>query len=79
MSLFGQYYVERSVLYSQDGKRRARVCEFDSGETYLDEQEWVEETRYENRHNGDLVGPFKSPEDAKKFIITTEWFRGQKA
>lgn len=75
-SLHGQEYRTASTLYSVDGKRIAAVLEFRSGETYLDEQEWVEGTTFKNRHSGDLVGPFASPEDAEKFIAATSWFRG---
>lgn len=75
-SLQGQEYRNAFTLYSVDGKRAAVVLEFRSGETYLDEQEWVEGTTFKNRHSGDLVGPFASPEDAEKFIVATSWFRG---
>jgi hypothetical protein len=78
MSLYGQEYVVTLTVYSEDGKRAARICEFDNGETYLDEQEWVEGTTFANRHGDRLVGPFKSPEDAKRFILATDWFRGHR-
>jgi len=64
------------TLYSEDGKRAVGVLEFGNGETYLDEQEWVEGTTFKNRHSGRLVGPFASPADAEKFIVATRWFRG---
>lgn len=66
-------------LYSDDGKRVVDVLEFRNGETYLDEQEWVEGTVFKNRHSGKLVGPFASPADAEKFIVATSWFRGSDA
>jgi hypothetical protein len=75
-SLQGQEYRSVFTLYSADGKRAADVLEFRNGETYLDEQEWLEGTTFKNRHAGHLVGPFASPEDARKFIVATSWFRG---
>jgi hypothetical protein len=72
----GQNYRSVLKLYSEDGKRAADVLEFDNGETYLDEQEWVEGTTFKNRHSGSLVGPFTSPADAERFIVATPWFRG---
>jgi hypothetical protein len=76
--LRGQEYRSLSKLYSKDGKRCADVLEFQNGETYLDEQEWVEGTTFKNRHSGSLVGPFASPADAEKFIVETPWFRGHR-
>ena len=78
-SLQGQEYRVAFRLYSKDGKRAAEVLEFRNGETYLDEQEWVEGTTFENRHSGRLVGPFASPADAEKFIVGTPWFSGSDA
>jgi hypothetical protein len=75
-SLQGQEYRSAFTLYSVDGKRAAEVLEFRNGETYLDEREWFEGTIFKNRHSGSLVGPFASPEDARKFIVATSWFRG---
>jgi len=72
----GQEYRSAFKLYSEDGKRVADVLEFRNGETYLDEQEWVEGTTFKNRHSGRLVGPFASPADAENFIVATPWFRG---
>jgi hypothetical protein len=72
----GQEYRSVGKLCSKDGKRAAEVLEFRNGETYLDEQEWVEGTTFKNRHSGRLVGPFASPADAEKFIVATSWFRG---
>jgi hypothetical protein len=74
--LQGQEYRSLFKLYSKDGKRGADVLQFHNGETYLDEQEWVEGTTFKNRHSGSLVGPFASPADAEKFIVATPWFRG---
>lgn len=76
VSLQGQEYRSAFTLYSADGKRAADVVEFRNGETYLDEQEWLEAAAFKNRHAGKLVGPFASPEDARKFIVATPWFRG---
>ncbi len=75
----GQEYRRACTLYSEDGKRAADVLEFSNGETYLDEQEWVEGTVFKNRHSGRLVGPFASTGDAEKFIVATAWFRGSHA
>lgn len=75
-SLQGQEYRSAFTLYSVDGKRAADVLEFRNGGTYLDEQEWFEGTTFKNRHAGNLVGPFVSPEDARDFIVATSWFRG---
>lgn len=74
--LAGLEYQVAFTLYSKDGKRAVEVCEFRNGETYLDEKDWVTGTTFENRHSGQLVGPFNSPEDAEKFIVTTAWFCG---
>jgi len=76
-SLAGQEYRVVSTLYSEDGRRAADVCEFRNGETYLAEREWVEGTIFKNRHDGRLVGPFASPEEAEKFIVATAWFCGR--
>jgi len=78
-SLQGQEYRIAFKLYSEDGKRAADVLEFRNGETYLDEQEWVEGTTFKNRHSGRLVGPFASPTDAENFIVATPWFCGSHA
>jgi hypothetical protein len=75
----GQEYRRAFTLHSEDGKRAADVLEFSNGETYLDEQEWVEGTTFKNRHAGRLVGPFASTADAEKFIVATAWFRGSLA
>ena len=77
--LQGQGYRSAFKLYSEDGKRAPNVLEFRNGETYLDEQEWVEGTIFKNRHSGRLVGPFASPADAESFIVATPWFRGSEA
>lgn len=74
-SLQGQECRSVFTLYSADGKRAAEVLEFRNGETYLDEQEWLEGTTFKNRHSDSLVGPLASPEDARKFIVATSWFR----
>jgi hypothetical protein len=77
--LKGLEYRSAFQLYSADGKRAVDVLEFRNGETYLDEQEWVEGTTFKNRHSGSLVGPFASPSDAEKFIVATPWFHGSDA
>jgi len=70
---------EAFILISADGKRAARVLEFRNGATYLDEQELSDNGRFENRHSGSLVGPFKSPDAAENFIVATDWFCGPDA
>jgi hypothetical protein len=42
----------------------------------LAERDWVGGA-FNDRHSGRMVGPFASPEDAEKFIVTTAWFRGR--
>ncbi|MFM0286494.1 hypothetical protein [Paraburkholderia megapolitana] len=75
----GQEYRSAFKIYSEDGKRAVDVLEFRNGETYLDEQEWVDGTTFRNRHSGSLVGPFASLADAENFIVATPWFRGSDA
>jgi len=75
-SLYGAKYRVPSTLYSDDGKRAAEIREFDNGETYLLESDWVEDTTFRARHKGRLVGPFASPKDAERFIVATAWFNG---
>lgn len=75
-SLDGLMYEITSTLYSKDGKRSAEVRNFSNGETYLLEGEWVEGTTFKDRHDGRLVGPFVSPDDAERFIVATPWFNG---
>jgi len=70
------YRSERS-LYSSDGKRAAEILEFDNREIYIRESEWVEGTTFQDRHSGNVVGPFASPDDAERFIVATSWFRGE--
>jgi hypothetical protein len=64
-------------LYSEDGKRGVEVREFSNGQTYLIERDWIEGTAFKDRHQGRLVGPFASPEDAESFIVATPWFLGR--
>ncbi|MBS0411117.1 MAG: hypothetical protein JSR86_14455 [Proteobacteria bacterium] len=61
-------------LYSKDGARAVDVMEFEGGEIYLNEQERREDGAYENRHSGNLVGPFATSEAAEAFIVGTTWF-----
>lgn len=64
------------ALFSGDGARQAEVLEFKSGDTYLRESELRGEV-FEPRHEGRLVGPFRSPEAAERFIVGTAWFNGR--
>ena len=75
--LYGMQYRTDCTLYSSDGKRAAEVLEFANGETYLRESDWVEGTTFQERHSGNLVGPFDSPKDAERFIVATPWFSGE--
>jgi hypothetical protein len=72
----GSCYRTVCTLYSEDGKRAAEVREFSNGETYLVESEWIEGTTFKDRHSGKMVGPFKSPAHAERFIVSTSWFLG---
>ncbi|MGK2911493.1 MAG: hypothetical protein ACSLE1_17075 [Sphingobium sp.] len=76
--LDGAMYRVTYTLYSSDGKRAAEIREFDNGETYLLESDWVEETTFKERNDGVLVGPFASPKHAERFILATQWFNGTK-
>jgi hypothetical protein len=75
--LRGLNYTVAFSLYSEDGKREVEVREFSNGETYLVERDWVEATTFGDRHSGQMVGPFTSPEDAERFIVGTAWFCGR--
>ena len=75
-SLAGTQYRVACVLYSEDGKRCAEIREFSNGQTFLLESEWVEGTTFAERHSGRLVGPFRSPTHAERFIVATSWFNG---
>ncbi|MGN6516719.1 MAG: hypothetical protein ACTHLR_12875 [Rhizomicrobium sp.] len=75
--LQGAEYRVAFNLYSEDGKREVEVREFRNGEIYLVEREWVEGTTFEDRHAGQMVGPFASPQAAEKFIVATAWFCGR--
>jgi hypothetical protein len=72
----GARYRVPFTLYSLDGKRAAELREFENYQTYVLESELVEGTRYEERHGGSVVGPFKSPKHAERFIVATKWFNG---
>ena len=76
-SLYGLEYKVAFKLYGADGKREVEVREFSNGKTYLAERDWVEGTTFNDRHEGRMVGPFASPEDAEKFVVTTAWFCGR--
>jgi len=78
-SLQGQEYHSAFKLYSKDGERAADILEFQNGEIYIDEQEWVEGTTFKNRHSGRLVGPFASSAVAENFMVATPWFSGSQS
>lgn len=75
--LHGSEYQTICTLYSPDGKRAAEVRVFANGETYLAESESAGGTTFVDRHSGSMVGPFKSPQHAERFIVGTSWFRGE--
>jgi hypothetical protein len=64
------------TLYSKDGNREVEVREFRNGETYIVERERANDGTFEDRHSGNMVGPFASPEKAESFIVATKWFQG---
>ena len=76
MSLDGTMFRARATLFSGDGRRSAEVREFTNGEIYLLESERVDDGESVARHEGRLVGPFPSPEDAERFVVATSWFKG---
>ena len=75
-SLHGAMYRVTSTIYSSDGKRAAEILQFDNGETYLLDSDWVEDDVFRKRHGASLVGPFASPKHAEHFIVATAWFNG---
>jgi hypothetical protein len=77
--LYGLEYRVAFKLYSKDAKREVEVLEFRNGESYLVEREWVEGTKFKDRHSGKMAGPFASPAEAENFIVVTPWFIGRNA
>ena len=75
LSLNGMEFRTVFNLYSPDGRREAEVRELRTGEAYIVERERKGDGAFKDRHNGRMVGPFASPEDAEAFIIATRWFR----
>lgn len=76
-SLDGQEFRVAAALYSQDVQREVEVREFRDGRTYLVERELSDGGAFVDRHSGSMVGPFRSPSTAEKFIVTTDWFTGR--
>ena len=66
------------TLYSEDGTRVAEVHEFADGKAYLLESEQGTDGQFLVRHEGALVGPFKSAAHAERFVAATAWFMGDK-
>ena len=58
-------YRVTSILYSSDGKRAAEFREFDNGETYLLETDWVEETTFNERARWQASRPFRLTETSR--------------
>lgn len=77
-SLTGAEFRTVFKLCSEDGNRVAEVREFSDGATYLLESERGDSGLLEERHAGQMVGPFKSPADAERFIVSTVWFTGRR-
>ena len=77
MTLAGLTYQVAFNLFSEDGKREVEVREFQNGEVYVVEREWIEGTTFKDRHSG-RIGPFASVEDAEQFSVATAWFCGGK-
>jgi len=73
----GMLHRSECILYSSDGKRAAEILEFANGEIYIRESELAEGATFQDRHSGNVVGPFASPDDAEQFIVTTSWFAGR--
>jgi hypothetical protein len=73
----GDLYSVVFLLSSEDGKRSVEVREFADGQVYLLESEQTYEDKPQVRHEGRLVGPFKSPRLAEQFIVKSSWFRGE--
>lgn len=76
-SLEGQEFKVAVRLYSEDGNREVEVCKFQDGRAYLVERELDASGAFVDRHSGSMVGPFKSPNAAEKFIVKTAWFEGR--
>ena len=70
-------YRSERTLYSLDGKRAADIMEFANGKIYIRESELAEGADFQDRHSGNVVGPFASPDDAERFIVATSWFKGE--
>ncbi len=78
-SMAGRLFRTSNLLFSDDGKRKVEVREFDDGKTYLLESDWAEGDVFVDRHAGQMVGPFKSPKHAERFVVATPWFTGQES
>lgn len=69
----GDEYRVVSQLYSDDGLRSVEIRLFASGPTYIVERETIAGV-LADRHDGAMVGPFASPEQAELFVRATSWF-----
>ncbi len=75
--LSDDYYTVPFVLYTEDGGRGAEILLRSDGLAFYVETEWVEGTTFRPR-TGDLIGPYKSAEEAEHAVATSSWFQRHK-
>ena len=77
-TLEGRKYRTLTALYNLDASRSATLLDFGfTLGTYIKEQERRADGQYVDRFGGALVGPFRSPDLAERFIVRTDWFSGR--